>query len=30
MRVLSDLRAGGYIVMERGILKEIKYIPERY
>lgn len=30
MRMLSDLKAGGYIVIENGILKAINNIPARY
>ncbi|EML2066300.1 helix-turn-helix domain-containing protein [Enterobacter asburiae] len=30
LRVLADLKTGGYIVMERGYLKEIRKIPRRY
>lgn len=30
MRVLSDLKTGGYISIENGILKGIKYIPDKY
>lgn len=30
LRVLADLKSGGYIVLERGHLKEVKKIPRRY
>jgi CRP-like cAMP-binding protein len=30
MRILSDLKAGGYILMEKGILKDIINIPLKY
>lgn len=30
MRILSDLRKGGYIEMERGVLLKINNIPEQY
>lgn len=30
MRILSELRAGGYITMEKGILIAIKHLPPRY
>lgn len=30
MRILSDLREGGYIVIERGILKKISSLPKQY
>ncbi|MEL4012844.1 helix-turn-helix domain-containing protein [Dryocola clanedunensis] len=30
MRILSDLKAGGYIVLEDGILKKINKLPEKY
>lgn len=29
-RVIADLKLGDYIVIENGILKEIKFIPARY
>lgn len=30
MRILAELKTGGYIVMEEGILKEIKHLPAKY
>lgn len=30
MRILSDLKEGGYIVIERGILKSISSLPKQY
>ncbi|WP_336219260.1 helix-turn-helix domain-containing protein [Citrobacter amalonaticus] len=30
MRILSDLKDGGYIVIVKGILKEIHHLPESY
>lgn len=30
MRILSDLKDGGYIVIVKGVLKEVKYLPENY
>ncbi|MBN6045655.1 helix-turn-helix domain-containing protein [Citrobacter sp. ku-bf4] len=30
MRILSDLKSGGYIVIERGILREVKNLPHKY
>ncbi len=30
MKILSELRRGGYIVISNGHLKDIKYIPEQY
>ena len=30
MKILSDLKQGGHIVIERGILLEIKKLPEKY
>jgi CRP-like cAMP-binding protein len=30
MKILSDLRQGGYIVMKNGYLEDITYIPEKY
>ncbi|HBV4841644.1 TPA: helix-turn-helix domain-containing protein [Klebsiella aerogenes] len=30
MRILSELRAGGYITMERGVLAEIHHLPLKY
>lgn len=30
MRILSQLKAGGYIVLENGILKEINNLPAKY
>lgn len=30
MRILSELKKGGYITAENGILKKINYIPQKY
>lgn len=30
MRILSDLKDGGYIVIVKGILKEVHHLPENY
>ncbi|WP_414714013.1 helix-turn-helix domain-containing protein [Scandinavium sp.] len=30
MRIHSNLKAGGYILMDRGILKDISNIPLKY
>jgi len=30
MKILSDLKAGNYIDIRRGVLNEIKHIPEKY
>ena len=30
MRILSDLKDGGYIVIVKGVLKEVKHLPENY
>lgn len=30
MRILSDLKDGGYIVMVKGILKEVNHLPKHY
>lgn len=30
MRILSELRSGGYIVMEKGVLKSITFLPKKY
>lgn len=30
MRILSDLKDGGYIVIAKGILKEVHHLPENY
>lgn len=30
MRILSELRTGGYITMQRGVLQEINHLPLRY
>lgn len=30
MRILSDLKEAGYIVIERGILKEVRHLPKKY
>ncbi|HEO9918192.1 TPA: helix-turn-helix domain-containing protein, partial [Enterobacter asburiae] len=30
MKILGDLRIGGYIEINRGILKKINKLPEKY
>lgn len=30
MRILSELRTGGYITMQRGVLQEINHLPLKY
>ncbi|MGU3415353.1 helix-turn-helix domain-containing protein [Enterobacteriaceae bacterium C34A] len=30
MRILSELRSGGYIKMEKGVLQSINYLPRKY
>jgi len=30
MKILAQLKTGGYIAMEKGILKTINRIPSRY
>lgn len=30
MHILSDLKNGGYIVIVKGILKEVHHLPENY
>lgn len=30
MRILSELRIGGYIVMQKGVLQEIRHLPLKY
>ncbi|HDR2860152.1 TPA: helix-turn-helix domain-containing protein [Enterobacter asburiae] len=30
MRILAELRTGGYIIMQRGILLEINHLPRKY
>ena len=30
MRILSELRTGGYIIMEKGVLMEVRHLPLKY
>lgn len=30
LRILSDLKSGGFIVIEKGILKEVRSLPNKY
>jgi len=30
LNILAGLKAGGYIVLDKGVLKEVKKLPEKY